>query len=266
MNDINPAARIAPRDAQPRESAFPEPSVVMVAGDWHGNAPWAVRCINHAADRGADAIIQVGDFGFWTPGPQTGRFLDAVTRTAEARQVRVYWLDGNHEDFSRRDEFAQPHTDWVTYLPRGHRWQWWGKTWMAVGGAVSVDKMRRTPTMSWWPEEELTDADISHACRPGSVDIIVAHDCPTGVVIPGIGPITKNGDWPYHVLVDAEHHRAKCRTIWDTHQPELWLHGHYHVGYEFWLRETRFIGLGRDSDTMTNALAFLHPDGTVETR
>ncbi len=237
-----------------------DPLKVMVSGDWHANIDHAQRTIEFAHRSGADTIVQVGDFGFWTPGKGTAEFLSRLRATVARHEIHVYWLDGNHEDHSRREEFSSIDTDYLTYLPRGHRWEWWGKTWMAVGGAVSVDKAMRVPGVSWWPEEELSDADVAHACRPGPVDIVVAHDCPKGVNIPGVGPDTKagvRGDWPMHVLLDAEEHRAKLRTIWSAHQPELWIHGHYHISYEFWLRTTRFIGLGRDGNPMADTVTFI---------
>ena len=34
------------------------------------------------------------------------------------------------------------------------------KSFLCVGGAVSIDKMYRTPCVSWWPEEEITHHDV----------------------------------------------------------------------------------------------------------
>ncbi|MDT5079368.1 MAG: hypothetical protein QOJ80_4005 [Mycobacterium sp.] len=47
----------------------------------------------------------------------------------EATGIRLFWLDGNHEDHTRwadwLDTASHPR---VQYLPRGHRWTWWDRT------------------------------------------------------------------------------------------------------------------------------------------
>lgn len=226
---------------------------LLIAGDWHGNSYWATKVIDYAADHGADAIVQVGDFGMWTPGPATSSFLYRVSTRARDRDVQVYWLDGNHEDHGRRAEFSHYDNDFLTYLPRGTRWEWFGKTFMALGGAVSVDKLWRTPGKSWWPEEELSRADIDHAVREGDVDVILSHDCPTGVRIPGLG-----GNFPPQALAEAGLHRNLLREVWEAKTPQLWVHGHYHVCYQAWLaNDTHVFGLGADGDKFKETVMFL---------
>lgn len=229
-----------------------EPKVLAVAGDWHGNTQWALSAIEYASNHGADAIIQVGDFGFWTAGKHTEHYLARVEEMLQDCGVLLYWLDGNHEDHTRRAEFNDPaERPLTTYLPRGTRWEWWGKKWMAVGGAFSIDRYLRKEGVGWWPEELLTDEEVELACSPPhGLDVILTHDCPRGVNIPGIGPDSKprggQDIWPADMLYGAQLHREKMRQIWDAHQPGLWIHGHYHVLHETWLRNTKFIGLDCD--------------------
>lgn len=241
----------------------PDPVKVCLSGDWHGQQNWAVHCLHHAARNGCDAMVQLGDFGFWTAGHKTDKYLRTVGETAQELGIRFYWLDGNHEDHTRREEFFANPFPGVTYLPRGWRWDWWGYTWMAVGGAVSVDKEYREEGKSWWPEEELTDAEVKWASRPGRVDILLAHDCPRGVDIPGVGPDTKGGvrgDWPLHILKEAEAHRDKLKTIRDAVKAKIVVHGHYHIPYE-WHDHGLFVrGLGCDGDSTMLSNVIVGPD------
>ena len=51
----------------------------------------------------------------------------------------------------------------------------------AIGGAVSIDKMYRTPYVSWWPEEEITYHDIDNALDHlekinNKVDYVITHE------------------------------------------------------------------------------------------
>jgi hypothetical protein len=98
-----------------------EPKKLMLAGDWHGNIGWAVKVVDYAAEQGCDTILQLGDFGYWTDTLQTAHYLRSLTGALTRTGITLYWLDGNHEDFSRRAEWAPPSNDTlnpITYLPR----------------------------------------------------------------------------------------------------------------------------------------------------
>lgn len=243
------------------------PDKVAIAGDWHGNGSWAYNAITYASRKGADTIIHVGDFGHWVPGEATEEYLDTVEEACQDNLVRLYWIDGNHEYHPHRETggFNDPaQRPLTTYLPRGTRWRWWGKNFMAVGGAFSIDRYLRTEGRSWWPGELLTPEDVAHACaEPHDLDVIITHDCPTGVNIPGIGPDSKPrggaDSWPPNMLAGARAHRLKMREIWDTHHPQRWYYGHYHVPSEIWYGPTRFIGLDCDGcrGGYENNIAFL---------
>lgn len=138
---------------------------------------------------------------------------------------------------------------------------------MAVGGAVSVDRHMRTEGRSWWPEEELSDADVEYARRDDGipVDVVFSHDCPLGVDIPGVGRDLKTGKtngWPYDVLLEAERHRTMMRMIFNSVHPKLWIHGHYHVAYRAFLglESTAFVGLSCDGDRMSNLCQVIRPE------
>lgn len=247
---------------------LPQPTKVMASGDWHANQPFAERTIDYAVYSGADTIVQCGDFGLWTPSPRLDRYINKIHSEAAVNGIHVYWLDGNHEDHTRRDEFSSYDTEYFHYLPRGHRWEWWGRQFMSVGGGVSMDKQRRVEGESWWPGETLSDADVRRCiAEPHNVDVIFAHDCPRGVPIPGVGPDSKQrpgeDSWPATVLYEAQQHRMKMREIWEAQQPQLYVHGHYHIPYEFWLRTTKFIGLGMHMD-MTKDTVFFIEEGDLK--
>lgn len=219
-----------------------EPTKATICGDWHGRATWGREQIIRAGLVGSDALIVVGDFGYWVDSLPTTHFLMTVNEQARESGVDLYFLDGNHEDHSRlvglvdADEpVPLPHYSNITYLPRGFRWEWWGKTFMSVGGAPSVDKDWRTEGLDWWPAEELTDAQVERCCRAGDVDVVLAHDCPTGVFIPndiGDGIEFRPSEyWPDEAIHRSNRHRAKMAAIADAVQPSLWINGHYHVPF-----------------------------------
>ena len=153
-----------------------EPRTLLLTGDVHGNASWWRDAVFPALKRtGADVVVQVGDFGLW-PGPQGQAYLDWLQSAVvsdgggdtlpEDAQPDILWLDGNHEDFDQLEATAPRHDGLravrpnIVHLPRGYRWTWRGVRFMAVGGAVSMDRAFRREGTSWWPQEQLGDGDV----------------------------------------------------------------------------------------------------------
>jgi hypothetical protein len=188
---------------------------------------WAVQAIGHARAESADVLIHLGDFGYdFLPW-----FLDAI----DQQGLTVLFVDGNHDD---HDWLAtQPVQanglrrlrDNVWHLPRGFRWQWAGVRFLACGGAYSVDRQWRTLGTSWWAGETISDTDVDRCTTGGPVDVLVAHDCPAGVMIPGIDDRTTPTPFPPAALAEAAVHRQQLRRIVDAVQPWMIWHGHYHV-------------------------------------
>ena len=218
---------------------MPEPTKLMIAGDWHSNSKYAIKALKHARLAGCDTVLHLGDWGFWpnvnpnTWPPETG-YYKGVMDYCRQSHLRFFWLDGNHENH----ELLNPGmgNDVIRHLPRGHRWEWWGKTWMAVGGGVSVDKKWRRIHIDWFPEETLTPRQWEYCMRDGKVDVIVSHDCPSGVAIPGIHAEEKQGladdcPFPAEAIAESHTHRKLIAAIVEQTRPDYLFHGHYHVRY-----------------------------------
>jgi hypothetical protein len=218
-----------------QSSAAPDPLAtparVAFAGDWHANTRWGIAAIQYAAEQGAEAIVQLGDFGY----EFRAAFLDGLERALQRTGLRLLFVDGNHEDFPTllrypvRDNGLRRLSDRVWHLPRGFRWVWGGVRWLALGGAHSVDRPWREPGISWWHQEAITDDDIARAVAGGPADILVAHDCPAGVDIPGLAESAHL--WPAEELVAANAHRAQLRRVVDAVRPRTIWHGHFHRRY-----------------------------------
>ena len=208
-----------------------EPGCIAFAGDWHANTRWAKTAVRYAADEGADVVVQLGDFGY----SFTAEFVRGLDRTLEATELSVLFVDGNHEDFSTllrypiRDNGLRQVSERIWHLPRGFRWNWGGVSFLAVGGAHSVDRPWREPGTSWWPQETLTTEDIERAVAGGQADVLLTHDCPAGVPVPRLDESAHL--WPAEELIAAEGHRARLRTVVDGVRPRMLWHGHYHRRY-----------------------------------
>jgi predicted phosphodiesterase len=205
------------------EFDMPEPKKLALAGDWHGNFGWAELAMNYAVEQGCDVLLQVGDFGYWpsyeeSTGSQTGgsHFLFKVTEKAKELGLMIYWIDGNHENH----EHLHP----------------------------GIDKQWRTAGHDWFPQETLVQDQIHYASREGGVDIIVSHDCPAGVVIPGIQAENEKGFWPSEQIAESEAHRRLLRQIVDATGAKLIVHGHYHRRYNTISEDHKLSIIGLDCD------------------
>ena len=214
------------------------PERVGVAGDWHGNTPWATRAIRKISAAlpadGQRIILQLGDFGIW-PGPEGAEYLTSLDAALGEADAELWFVDGNHEDFGQLaglrpgpDGRAQV-TGRIWHLPRGHRWRWHDREWLALGGAVSLDKARRTEGRDWWPQEEITWRQAGAAIEAGPADVLVTHECPAGVDHDFPPPPSW---WAQSDLRRSDAHRALLREVVLAVRPRWLMHGHLHIGYQ----------------------------------
>lgn len=204
-------------------------SRIAVAGDWHGNQKYALKAIKYAKKQGADAIVQLGDFGVWTPYG----YIQTLGEAAKKNNIILMFIDGNHEDFNwlleqpiDNDGIRRLHSH-VWHLPRGLRWEWCGVKFLALGGAYSIDKYRLVEGLNWWPQEKITVSDMYKSIEGGEVDVMFTHDCPDKVHI----PLKRKNRLPYNVEQEAQGHRSSLGMVVDEVNPKFLFHGHYHLNY-----------------------------------
>ena len=172
---------------------------LLFAGDWHGDEDWAAEVLDHAAKEGVAWVVQVGDFGFGfyrlgddptEPGDWAPRcpFARHVSRLAAEAGVPVVFIDGNHDNHVLLARLAEhrdpvgaegfvPVEDHLYWAPRGHRWEWDGVRFGALGGGYSADRRWRTKGLDFWTEEVTTASDVTRL-GPGPLDVLVTHDGP----------------------------------------------------------------------------------------
>jgi hypothetical protein len=226
-------------------------NLVGIMGDVHGNTRHTVAAIARMCELLPEPriILQAGDFGVY---PETGTFewageivhvqtfLEAVEEVLKAGNAELWFVDGNHEDHHllRRhqqlvSDFGVPYgnpvrlapSHHITWLPRGYRWEWHGRTWLALGGAVSVDKLLRTEGKDWFPEEAITDEQEAAVIAGGPADIMLTHDAPVDAPLRLIRPAPVA--WQ-PMIPAADAHRERMQRICEAVKPSWLFHGHYH--------------------------------------
>lgn len=248
-------------------------SRVLLVGDSHANVAWWRDVVAPAAERlGVDAIVQLGDFGWW---PNEGVFRRLVRESAKP----TWFLDGNHEHHPdlaealgharRRHNIEDllvpvPLKGNLGHLPRGSRFSVGDVTVACVGGAHSIDRALRKIGVSYFDGEVLSDDDVVRAGAGGHADVLLCHDAPAGWEIPGLLPRPDLPPAWRGELPRCEAHRDLLRRVYEALTPRLVVHGHYHSAYRHPVDEAwgtvEVHGLARD--TMSGSLTVLSaPDG-----
>ena len=190
-------------------------------GDIHGDIHGYETIIN-----GTNESVQIGDFGIGFLSPVQEEFVDNQLH----QDGRHKFIRGNHDDPTRCKSRPGYIEDGTFDEARGI---------MYVGGAWSIDWQFRTPGYSWWEDEELSTAELArmheyfvhHEPR-----IMITHDAPTSAIYQM--HISPNGLRQYRTrTADA------FDGMFQRHQPDIWIFGHWHVPMDEVINGTRFICL-----------------------
>ena len=160
--------------------------MIYITGDTHGNVDYnkllTLKEKNLSYD---DYLIICGDAGIvWSIYE-----LEHFIRIYNDIGCTIIYIDGNHENFELLARFplveyhhALMHQidKHIFHVLRGEIMVIDDKSFLCIGGAVSIDKGMRTPYISWWPEEEITYHDIDNALNNlekvhFKVDYVITH-------------------------------------------------------------------------------------------
>jgi hypothetical protein len=271
QNQSQHRTRHRPRDRQTSPLALvarvagsdPEPTRILVVGDTHGANHWLrAKVIPHALANRCQRIVQVGDFGFvWDNDRdavdwEMSRLDLMLTRAG----LLLHFLPGscdNHPMLTqlagRARRSAEGHymlRPSIYYTGRISDWQWRDVRFAAVGGVASSVQDGRIQGQSWWPEEQLSDAEVVAAQQVGAVDVLFTHDAPAEMPCVGLSP---------HVPTAGS--RETMSKIGRALQPKLWTHGHYHRSLTYQFRSDdgpcAVRGLDRDGARLDASTAVL---------
>lgn len=219
-------------------------SVIAIAGDWHGDRAWATARLQSLGERGISVCAHLGDLGIW-PGPSGKAFLNTVEKVCAKYDIAILVTPGNHEDWGRlSDLWSDPKnqnadrtlrplylTDHLAVLPRGHRWEMGGRSFVSLGGAPSLDFSFRQEGKTWWPQEQISPEDVTRTIKGGYADVMLTHDAPgppwTTPPVADILDANPMG-WSDRALAYAAVGRNLVTEAFLGVSPRLLVHGHYH--------------------------------------
>lgn len=167
--------------------------MIYIAGDTHGWIDyWKIIRLDRNSFTGcslgkSDYLIVLGDFGLlWDKSDSHKRLFQEWL----SKPYTVLFIDGNHENFPVINSY--PVKIWnggkvhdingIFHLMRGQVYNIEGKSFFTMGGGDSIDKMKRTPDVSWWQEElpsfqEYDEGLTNLESYNNTVDYILTHSC-----------------------------------------------------------------------------------------
>ena len=223
--------------------------IIGLVGDLEGDRDWAVGRLRALGERGdVDVACQLGDLRFGM-GPHHEEYLAAIESVCAEFGLQLLCITGNHEDWARLDQlWAEPRwqnddgtlkpidvSDHVTMLPRGHRWEMGGRSFVALGGAPSVNRHLLTEGIDWWPSEVILEEHVEATIAGGHAEVMLTHDSPGPPYCtePVADTIRNNPwGWPDSSLAYAEDGIEKVTRAVLGVKPLLLAHGHFHVAGE----------------------------------
>lgn len=184
-----------------------------VIGDVHGKYR-RVHEIIREKDR-YPFLVQLGDFGF------DYATLDNV----DPEKFKI--VGGNHDNYDKIIDI--PH-----YLGDFGYTSLNGTSFFFYRGAWSIDRIYRTIGIDWWEQEELSlgqfaqAKDLYEQVKPS---IMITHDCPMSIADELLEP------WQQRFNNNTGH---ALEQLYEIHQPDLWLFGHWHMSKTIQKPKTTF--------------------------
>lgn len=216
---------------------------IGILGDTHANISWIRFALWKMHKEGISEVLQVGDFGIGE-NPHSVLFTQIASELAEKYGITLRVVPGNHESWPLINRLTSGiRTEWaelapnILIAPRGIRWEWDSVTFVALGGAPSVDRTWRLAEQEyitdfkkyiWFEDEMITWEDVEYVAAGGHADVMVGHDAPEGV------PTIENRigsnpfGWDPSDLLYAADGRKRYTEAFKAVAPDTVLAGHYH--------------------------------------
>lgn len=173
--------------------------------------------------------IQVGDMGvgFFKYSMNHDIIPDANPPHRKMVAGNHRFIRGNHDNPS----VCRRHSQWIE---DGHT----ENGMMFIGSAKTADIEGRKEGMDWWPDEELSPAELDgmiEKYREYKPIVMATHDCPESIA---------RGMPRYDVKrFDENIIRRYFDHMLEIHKPMIWVFGHWHHSLDVMYKGTRFICL-----------------------
>lgn len=203
--------------------------MLRIIGDVHGKTGGYHRLVDELSDK--DFSVQVGDMGF--------NYEHLNTLCPFHHKV----LGGNHDNYSKDSEgkfyIQTPHFlgDYGIQHINGVG------EFFFMRGELSVDKSSRLDGMNWWIDEELTYTSLCSALdfyKFHKPEFVITHGCPSSVS-DLFSSFSSQYAMDYFGCELPSMTARVLQEMFEYHQPNTWVFGHYHNDKIEIINGTEFI-------------------------
>ena len=187
---------------------------VTVIGDVHGKYKRYHEIIREKNRH--PFTIQIGDFGF-----------DYETLKNVDPKHHVF-IGGNHDNYDKVKDCPNYLGDF------GYTVNFNGLDFFYYRGAWSIDRIYRTIGIDWWEQEQVSMENFAKAkelYEQINPDVMLTHDCPESIISYLLPP-------NYRIYKNTT--CCALQSLFEIHQPKIWIFGHYHVSWSKIINNTEF--------------------------
>lgn len=186
---------------------------MILIGDTHGKIEKLVRIVDKLPL--GKRVVQLGDMGLGFAGVHLPHLRN-----------NFQFIRGNHDSPS----LCQNHANYL-----GEYGYLSDEKTFYIGGAFSIDRAHRVEGISWWCDEELSTTELNKAVEfytASKPRIVISHECPSKA---GVAMLRALSGPYFAAKQDCCNSRTSqaLQAMFDVHQPEQWVFGHYHVDADF---------------------------------
>ena len=190
---------------------------MLIVGDVHGLFPQYVNLVKNS-----EKSIQVGDFGIGFPHTNMNP-LNKLWKGSDYKNHK--FIRGNHDNPSACSQLD-------AYIKDGYYDDSTGIFF--CGGAKSIDRHLRVEGVSYWNNEELSYLEFNKIAEKYAdlkPDIVITHDVAEKIAVQL---------FPFYNSNESSVTRQAFQVMLETHQPKIWIFGHWHYSIKRTIGNTTF--------------------------
>lgn len=176
-------------------------------------------------------IIQVGDFGVGFQSISHDALASRkITKWLTSGNNHLVLIRGNHDDPSLFTNNSFLNSEAITLIPDYTYKTINNKSFLFVGGAISIDRLYRQPGKDYWPDENfILCSDLSSITK---CDVLVIHTSPD--VLYPYGDLKHLSSFlTKDISLEAEliSERKLVTQLYDCVKPQFVINGHFHKSH-----------------------------------
>ena len=219
--------------------------MIIAIGDIHGEFGKIQNGMVEIMESAGEPVnfVQLGDFGLGFERPKRDHDrLTTINHFLKEKDSHLYVIRGNHDNPSFWNEGCGYEFSNIHFVCDDSIQEIDGKSCYFVGGAVSIDRSRRTQGIDYWKSEIYRHKNSSryYSFERGirqKIDILFTHD-----VYHPVSPFGTTSDnlkyWcerDENLMGDILKSQAEMMSlyhdVYDSNPNFSWYHGHYHESH-----------------------------------